>query len=184
MALGIVGLPIPDETILTFSGYLISQNNLQLIPTIISAYLGSISGISISFFIGRKFGLNFLHKHGRLFHINDEKIQKTKNWFEGYGEWLFLFGYFIPGVRHLTALIAGSADTKYSKFALFAYTGGLIWSLTFIIIGFNVGVEWNNILENIHRHTLLIIGIIASLIILFFIVKGVSQKIFRNKRGL
>ncbi len=180
MALGIIGLPIPDETILTFAGYLISQNNLHLIPTIFSAYLGSISGISISFLIGRKFGLNFLHKHGRFFHITDERIHKTKKWFEGYGEWLFLFGYFIPGVRHLTAIIAGSADTKYSKFAFSAYVGGLIWSVTFILIGLNVGVEWNNILEKIHNHTLLIVGIIITLLTLIFIVKTISQKYFRK----
>jgi membrane protein DedA with SNARE-associated domain len=178
MALGIIGLPIPDETILTFAGYLISQNNLHFIPTISSAFLGSISGITISFFIGRKFGLNFLHKHVSFFHITEEKIHKTKKWFESYGEWLFLFGYFIPGVRHLTALIAGSADTKYSKFALFAYIGGLIWSITFVTIGFNVGIEWNNFIEKIHRHTLMILGIIIVLITLIFIVKKIFSKIF------
>lgn len=176
MALGIVGLPIPDETILTFSGYLISQNKLQLIPTIIAAYLGSISGISISFLIGRKFGLNFLHKHGNFFHITEERIHKTKKWFESYGEWLFLFGYFIPGVRHLTALIAGSADTQYSKFALFAYTGGLLWTIVFLTIGFNVGIEWNNILEKIHRHTLVIIGIIVMLVIFILVLKNAIKK--------
>lgn len=171
MALGIIGLPIPDETILTFAGYLISQNNLHLIPTIFSAYLGSISGISISFLIGRKFGLNFLHKHGRFFHITDEKIHKTKKWFEGYGEWLFLFGYFIPGVRHLTALIAGSADTKYSKFALFAYTGGLIWSITFVTIGFTFGKKWSLVLEEIHKHILIIVFILLILLIIYFLIK-------------
>lgn len=171
MALGIIGLPIPDETILTFAGYLISQNNLHFIPTIFSAYLGSISGISISFLIGRKFGLNFLHKHGRIFHITDEKIHKTKKWFEGYGEWLFLFGYFIPGVRHLTALIAGSADTKYSKFALFAYTGGLIWSITFVTIGFTFGKKWSLVLEEIHKHILIIVFILLILLIFYFLIK-------------
>ncbi len=180
MALGILGFPIPDETILTFAGYLISQNNLYLIPTIFSAYLGSISGISISFFIGRKFGLNFLHKHGRFFHINEERIQKTKKWFEGYGEWLFLFGYFIPGVRHLTALIAGSADTKYSKFALFAYTGGLIWSVTFIILGYNVGVEWDIFLKQIHNHILLVLVILILLITVFFIFKKIYSSLIKK----
>lgn len=172
MALGIIGLPIPDETILTFAGYLILQNNLHLIPTIFSAYLGSISGISLSFFIGRTFGLKFLHKHGSFFHITEKRLQKTKRWFESYGEWLFLFGYFIPGVRHLTALIAGSADTKYSKFALFAYTGGLFWTLTFVLVGLNVGKEWDNIIMQIHTHIKLFI---LSLIILIVIIVGVKK---------
>lgn len=178
MSLGIIGLPIPDETILTFAGYLVSKNNLHLIPTIFSAYLGSISGVSISFFIGRKFGLNILRKHGRFFHITDERIHKTKKWFESYGEWLFLFGYFIPGVRHLTALIAGSANTKYSKFALFAYTGGLIWSITFVTIGFNFGKQWNLVIEQIHNH---IITFVFILLVLFIIYMSIKIKFFSKK---
>lgn len=178
MALGIIGLPIPDETILTFAGYLISQNTLHFIPTLISSYLGSISGISISFLIGRKFGLNFLHKHGNFFHITEDRIHKTKKWFEGYGEWLFLFGYFIPGVRHLTAIIAGSADTKYSKFALFAYAGGLIWSITFVTIGFTFGKRWSLIIEEIHKHIIIVVLIILILLIIYFILKN---RVFNKK---
>jgi len=62
MALGIIGLPIPDETILTFAGYLVSQNKLHLLPTVISSFLVSICGISISFIIGKTIGLRFLHR--------------------------------------------------------------------------------------------------------------------------
>ncbi len=182
MALGIIGLPIPDETILTFAGYLISQSQLHFIPTIISSYLGSISGISISFLIGRKIGLSFLHKHGRFFHITEEKIKKTKAWFEGYGEWLFLFGYFIPGIRHLTAIIAGSTDTKYSKFALFAYTGGLIWSITFLVIGFTVGKNWNLALEQIHKHILSAVLIILILLIIYIVIKSILSGIKGKKQ--
>lgn len=171
MALGIIGLPIPDETILTFGGYLVSQHNLHLIPTIISSYIGSIFGISVSFYIGRTFGLNFLHKHGKFFHITEERIHNTKNWFEGYGEWLFLFGYFIPGVRHLTALIAGSTDTKYSKFALFAYTGGLIWSITFVTIGFTVGKQWNLVIEQIHKHIIVTVLLLLMVLIIYIAIK-------------
>ena len=46
---GIVGLPVPDETILTLLGYLVSKNELILFPTIAVAFLGSISGITISY---------------------------------------------------------------------------------------------------------------------------------------
>jgi membrane protein DedA with SNARE-associated domain len=178
MALGIIGLPIPDETILTFAGYLVSQNKLHLLPTIISSFLGSICGISISFIIGKTIGLRFLHRYGSYFHITENRLHKTKTWFESYGEWLFLFGYFIPGVRHVTAIIAGSAETKYSKFALFAYSGGLIWALTFITIGFTVGEKWMILIEQIQNHILITSLIAFILLLIIFIVK---KKIFTKK---
>jgi membrane protein DedA with SNARE-associated domain len=172
MALGIIGLPIPDETILTFAGYLVSQNQLLLLPTIISSFLGSISGISISFIIGRTVGLKFLHRYGNYFHITESRLHKTKKWFESYGEWLFLFGYFIPGVRHITAIVAGSAETKYSKFAIFAYSGGLIWTVTFITIGFTVGKKWMVLIEQIQNHILIITLIILILLIGYFVLRN------------
>lgn len=172
MALGIFGLPIPDETILTFAGYLVSQKVLQLIPTIIISFLGSISGISISFFIGHTFGLKILFKYGRFFHVTPDKLEKTKKWFEGYGSWLFLIGYFIPGVRHLTAIIAGSTDTKYSKFALFAYIGGLLWSVTFIFLGYIVGKNWMIVIEQVRKHILISVLIILMLLLFYFFIKN------------
>jgi membrane protein DedA with SNARE-associated domain len=175
MALGIVGLPIPDETILTFVGYLVSQNKLHLLPTIISSFLGSICGISISFIIGKTIGIKFLHRYGKYFHITESKLHKTKKWFESYGEWLFLFGYFIPGVRHLTAIIAGSAETKYSKFALFAYSGGLIWTLTFITIGFTVGKKWMLLVHQIQKHILIVTFIIIILLIGYFVFRSIYR---------
>jgi hypothetical protein len=57
LMLGIVGLPIPDETLLTFSGYLIFKNQLAWMPTMATAFFGSIRGITISYLIGRRLGL-------------------------------------------------------------------------------------------------------------------------------
>src|SRR5438067_9158429 len=42
LVLGIVGLPVPDETLLTFSGYLVFKGHFGFLPTVASAYAGSI----------------------------------------------------------------------------------------------------------------------------------------------
>ena len=69
LMLCIVGLPIPDETLLTFSGYLIFKNQLALMPTMATACLGSICGITISYTIGRRLGLYFVRTVGRKLRI-------------------------------------------------------------------------------------------------------------------
>lgn len=51
------------------------------------------------------------------------------------GPFLLIVGYFIPGVRHLTAYIAAINNYPYKKFAFFAYTGAFIWTFTFITLG-------------------------------------------------
>ncbi|MEO7144016.1 MAG: hypothetical protein ABI165_11020, partial [Bryobacteraceae bacterium] len=65
LMLGIVGLPIPDETILVFTGYLISRGTLKPVPALLTAVLGSSSGITVSYILGRTLGLEAIHKFGK-----------------------------------------------------------------------------------------------------------------------
>jgi len=169
MTLGVIGLALPDEAILSFAGYLTSKNNLQLLPTLISAFAGTISGISISFFIGRRFGVKIIDKIGIHFHVTKEKLEQSNIWLTKYGNWLFFFGYFIPVVKHLTAITAGSAKVKYSIFALYAYTGGLVWSFTFVLLGFYFGRKWTKLIERVQGNILLII-LIGLLILLIWVI--------------
>src|SRR5213593_3539260 len=55
LVFGIVGLPVPDEWLLTFSGYLVSKQTLRFAPTFIAAFCGSACGITFSYTLGRIF---------------------------------------------------------------------------------------------------------------------------------
>ena len=56
LVFGIIGLPIPDETLMTFTGYLIYKGQMRPIPAVLVALAGSMSGITISYVIGRLLG--------------------------------------------------------------------------------------------------------------------------------
>jgi membrane protein DedA with SNARE-associated domain len=73
------------------------------------------------------------------------------------------FGYFIPGVRHFTALVAGSSCLPPAVFARYAYSGAAIWSLTFIALGWYMGSAWETALAAAHRHLALLAIVIAGL---------------------
>lgn len=176
MSMGILGIPVPDETILTFIGYLISQNKLAFLPSLISAFIGSAIGTSISFLIGNKYGYQIILKHKKFFHIDENKIIKTQKWFNTLGKWLLMFGYFVPGFRHLTALIAGSSKVKFSLFAKYAFAGALVWSTTFLIIGINVGKQWQSLIFYVHQNIILAFLLIALIIVFVLILINYFQK--------
>ncbi len=150
LVLGIVGLPVPDETLLTFSGYLIYRGQFHFLPTILTAYAGSICGITISYTIGRTGGIFLIHKYGPYVHLTEERLDRIHGWFERMGRWALFFGYFMPGVRHFTAVVAGSSELEPHVFALFAYSGGLLWVLTFVSLGYFLGDQWSRMDEEIH----------------------------------
>ncbi len=162
LVLGIVGLPIPDETLLLFSGYLISKGRLHPWLTFVAGFGGSACGISISYLIGRTLGHRFVRRYGRYLRITQERLDRVHGWFLRMGEWLLVIGYFMPGVRHFTALTAGMSDLEYRRFAGFAYSGAAIWVGTFLSVGYFVGEEWRTALHLIQRYTLILVLILLA----------------------
>jgi membrane protein DedA with SNARE-associated domain len=174
--LGIVGLPVPDETLLTFVGYLVFKNKLRLSPAYAAAFFGSACGITVSYGLGRSLGLFIVHHYGRLFRITPEEMDRVHAWFDRFGVWTLLFGYFIPGVRHLTAVVAGTSKLNPIHFAVFAYSGALIWAATFMGIGFYFGDQWDQVLEHVKRNL-----IALALIALCLIVLGLIWRYLRKR---
>jgi membrane protein DedA with SNARE-associated domain len=136
LAVGIFGLPIPDETILLIVGYLMAKQHLSIPNAGFAAISGSIFGITVSYCIGFFIGKNALVRYGRFIGITHAKLDRAHNWFERFGKWLLVVGYYIPGVRHFTGLVAGATYLHYWRFALFAYTGAIIWATTFMTLGY------------------------------------------------
>ncbi len=168
LVLGIVGIPVPDETLLAFVGYLIFKGDLRAVSGFLAVFLGTFCGITLSFIIGRTGGVFLLRKYGSLVHMTENRIALVERWYTRKGGWSLIIGYFIPGVRHLTAFVAGMYRLEYSVFARFAYPGALVWSVTFILLGYYGGKEWQQVQDRIHGKILISIGSILVLMFLYY----------------
>lgn len=171
LVFGIVGLPIPDETLLVFSGYLISQGRLNPVLTFIAAYAGALCGISTSYVIGRTAGHLVVDRFGRYLHLTLARLEQVNHWFDRVGNWLLTIGYFIPGVRHFTALVAAMSGVKFRTFALYAYPGAAVWVTVFLVLGRLVGKNWKAAMLLIHHYTWYVIGGLAALLAAGYLIK-------------
>ncbi len=176
LMLGIVGLPIPDETLLVFCGYLISKGTLKPIPAWLFGVAGSWCGISLSYTIGRTLGLGVVHKFGKYLHVTEERLNKVHAWFDRIGHWALFCGYYIAGVRHFSAIVAGTSRLPFRTFATYAWAGGLLWVTTFITLGYYLGENWKEIAELIHRYIFYF-----SITIL---IAGLCYYLFRRRRNV
>ncbi len=157
---GIVGLPIPDETMLVFAGYLIAQGHLHPVPAVLTAFCGSACGITLSYVIGRTLGLGFIHKWGRYVHVTEARLAKVHKWFDKVGHWALFIGYYIAGVRHFTAVVAGTSKLDYRSFAMYAYSGAFVWVSTFLGLGYLFGEHWKEVAEAAHRNLLWVSAVV------------------------
>lgn len=167
LALGILGLPIPEDSLIMLSGVLIAKGKFALFPTLCFALAGSICGITLSYVIGRVLGYYLLYSYGHWFGITHAKVKQMHNWFERLGKWVLPVGYFLPGVRHITGFIAGSARLGYRTFALFAYSGAVLWLATLLSLGYFLGNQWKRVLAIIENYELLCIMIVLLLIVFY-----------------
>jgi membrane protein DedA with SNARE-associated domain len=174
---GIVGLPIPDEWLLVFSGYLIWKGRFHPQWAVLAAFGGSACGISLSYTIGRTLGLAFVHRYGPWIHVGEDEIRRVHDWFARLGHWALFFGFFIPGVRHFTAILAGTSKLEFRSFAAFAWTGALVWVSTFISVGYFLGEQWQRVFTTIDRHIR-----IAALAVLICVVLYTLYGRWRSKR--
>lgn len=163
LMLGIVGLPVPDETLLVFSGYLISKGRFDPRLAYAAGLGGAVCGISLSYLIGRTLGHGFVHRYGRYVHLTQERMDRVHAWFHRIGDWFLTIGYFIPGLRHFTALVAGMSNLEYPTFARFAYSGAAIWVGTFLALGYFVGENWQATIALVHRYMAIVTIALAVL---------------------
>jgi len=167
-------LPVPSEAVLPFAGYLIAQGKMDLIITVITATSGTIIGSLISYYIGKYLGKEIVEKYGKYFFITKKEIDMAHKWFEKHGEKTIFICRFIPVIRHVISLPAGTAEMKRRKFITYTALGGLMWNSILVIAGIQLQKNWAELLKYTEiLDALIIIG--AIIFILWFASKHLKK---------
>jgi|EndMetStandDraft_5_1072996.scaffolds.fasta_scaffold74633_2 membrane protein DedA with SNARE-associated domain len=180
LVVGIIILPVPEETLMVLAGILMSRGSLNIPLTLLAAYAGSMCGITMSYTIGRLAGHYILAKYGSWGTLKNQ-LHKTKLWFERFGKWTLTIGYFVPGLRHFTGFTSGLSHMNFRTFALFAYSGAILWVTTFLSLGYFFGDCCFAYIENLELGLDLIILIIGLLIIA--VIGYLIFRYYRNRPG-
>ncbi|MDM5157153.1 DedA family protein [Bacillus sp. DX1.1] len=161
-----IALPFPGEPTLAYAGYLAHTGELQLPILILLSFIGTSIGMTIQYFLGNKLGMPFVQKYGKYVFLTQRKIDLTRMWFDKYGYFLIFIGFFIPGVRHFTGYFAGIINLPFRRFALTIYSGALFWVSFFLVSGYWLGGNLDDIFSLLGQHIgKIIFGIIVITVI-------------------
>lgn len=150
--LGIVGLPINDETLVMLGGFVAAQGILRPLPTFLVTYLGVLSGMNIGFVLGRLFGSAWLDRMCARSPRVHRQVQRAQDWLTRYGTPVIILTYYVPGVRHVVPYLIGISHMPYWRFALIAFSGALIWTGLFFWAGYVVGDYWEQVAGALNRY--------------------------------
>ncbi|MGD8189537.1 VTT domain-containing protein [Brevibacillus ginsengisoli] len=187
--LELIFLPVSAEFVMGYGGFLVFQGKLNWMLSILMAAAGSSIGMTLAYWIGFKLGTPFFEKYGSRIHMGPERLQKTSQWFQRYGNKVIVINYFITGVRHITGYFAGITRIPFRAYMLYAYTGAFLWALIFVTLGKIFGPEWTHYHEAIKKYLSITTIIIVALFILSFLYKKYKTQIiefitFTLKKGV
>jgi membrane-associated protein len=136
----LIGFFLPGDTILLAAGISISVGTIHtslawyLIIAPIAATIGNIVGYWIGYSAGPKV---FDRPNSKLF--RPEYVARAHNFFQRYGVLTILIARFVPIVRTVATVMAGTGRMKFSVFAIVSLIGGIIWTNGVLLIGYALG---------------------------------------------
>jgi membrane protein DedA with SNARE-associated domain len=96
-------IPIPSEITMPFSGFLASQGKLNIYLIIfvgaIANLIGSLIAYYVGYFLEETVILGWIRRYGKILLITTEDYEKSRHWFQKYGNAVVFFGRLVPVVR-------------------------------------------------------------------------------------
>jgi membrane protein DedA with SNARE-associated domain len=168
-------VPIPSLLVMPFAGYLAAQGEFSLPVILIINSLGALTGSLLSYWLGAAGGKPILLRYGKYLFIRAKDLEKTEEYFARHGGKTIFIGRFLPVVRHLISIPAGIARMPLPKFLTLTFLGASIWGGGLMVLGYQLGSNWESIAAKAKRVDLLIAGVIV-LVILAVAVRFVLRR--------
>ncbi len=144
--LGNVGLPVPEETVLTVSGYLIWQRRLEPVPVILVALTSAVIGDNVAYWIGRRYGRLALT---RVLRVAPERIERMQRFVTRYGMFAVFAARFVAGLRFMAGPLAGSTGLSPLRFFAANLAGAAVYVPVAVGAGYAIGYGLGDRIEHL-----------------------------------
>ena len=168
-------IPIPSLLVMPFAGFLASRGDFSLPAILIINSTAALTGSSLSYWLGAAGGKPLLLRYGKYLFVRPKDIEKTEAYFAKHGGKTIFIGRFLPVVRHLISIPAGIARMPLPQFLTLTFLGATMWGGGLMVLGYQLGSNWESIAAKAKRVDLLIAGLIV-LTILAVVVRFVLRR--------
>ena len=167
------GIFFPGDSLLFTAGLFAALGKIDLLTLIIGSMFFAILGDSVGYYTGRKFGTTLFKREDSIF-FKKSYLDKAKSYFNRYGAMAIIIARFVPGVRTITPMVAGSVEMNYKSFLFCNIIGAIIWVLSMVLLGYFLG----SIIENIDSY---ILPIALAIIVLSLIPTAIGILKAKNR---
>lgn len=159
----LIGFFLPGDSLLFTVGFLIQQEIVQfnIHLTALLFFAAATLGDNVGYTFGRRVGRK-LFDHGNAGIFRPKHLKIAERFYEKHGGKTIILARFVPVVRTLAPIIAGTSHMSYRRFLAFNIIGALIWAIGITYLGYYAGT-W------VERYNLKIEYILVAVIVITFV---------------
>ena len=173
----LIGFFLPGDSLLVTAGLLIASEKvpLDVFWLITLLCVAAVTGDAVGYSIGLRAGHALYNRPQSRFFKRDHLI-KTREFYERYGGVTIILARFMPFARTFAPVVAGVAEMKYRRFAMFNITGGVGWITSITLLGYYLGRTIPGIGKNIEY----VIALVVFLSILPMLIKLLQHRLAKR----
>jgi len=146
----LAGTFFEGETILILGGFAAHRGYLALPGVMAAAFIGSLCGDQLFFFLGRRHSQAVLSRRK----VWAERVAKANRILMRHRRWFILVFRFLYGLRSVSPFVIGMSDVPTREFILLNGIGALIWSVAVGTGGYFFGSALELVIGNVKKFEL------------------------------
>lgn len=179
--------PVPSEAVLPPAGWLAFEGRMSFLAAFIAATAGTLVGSLLSYAMGLYGVRPLLERWGKYILVQPKHLDMTHAFFEKRGAAMAIFlSRFVPVVRHLISIPAGSARMPLVPFMVATTLGGAAWNFILLYAGFKLGENWHTVTAFVEHAKLPLLAGVAVLtlgVIAFWVMKRKKARRAADERA-
>lgn len=162
---GLLPAPLPGDSLLFIAGFFSSTDahtgdpHLNFALVILGSFCAAVLGAQVGYWIGARWGVRLFKPDAKLF--KTEYLDRSREFFDRRGPGAVVLGRFIPLVRTVIPILAGTSRMRARTFAVANVVGAAIWAVGVSLLGYFLGKSIGA--QNIDKYLLPIVFVIIVL---------------------
>lgn len=148
VVLGNVGLPIPEDAVLSLTGYLVWRGDMNLWLVLVVGIVSASAGDNLGYWLGRSRGAAALERYARRVWLPSGGLDAAQRLLKKHGAVAVFVARFIPGVRFAAGPVAGITGIRAPVFLVANVLGACLYVPVVVGVGYAVGERAGSQLEH------------------------------------
>ncbi|WP_246261810.1 DedA family protein [Thiomicrorhabdus cannonii] len=168
----LIGTFFEGEIILLIGGFLAHQDYLELHWVILTAFVGSLAGDQLFFYLGRRKGRQFIDNNPKWQAHADKvfaELQRHRNW-------LVISSRFLYGLRTVTPFVIGASGYPPGRFLALNMIGAAIWAISFGWLGYLIGQTLAALINEVKQIELYVLAGLIGLAVGLLVVRLIRKR--------